>query len=515
MLDIFKNILNKKKKLTISDKDKIAALLGTNAEALEAFEKAYHKEMLNEPVSDNLFAVNAKQASDMQEHVTVEDACVSELIDRIVAELLQDTAYYTYKEGKSSSRTYHVLSPGTPVTKEEIMELPDELRPQLTGNLMIRDIKDDAYPALLGIYADYQKEKNPKKKQQLYGMFRQGLELQDLDAVMYRMLEMNQNSIGNWFPQLTEAASRHSFFQIPDTTIIKVPLTMLQLARLDYFTLTKTTLEIVDRFCEKAFHLDRDKEYFIKTGVFSSKYDFRNARVSGAEEVRTLGEYLLFIQFQSVCYAHYDLSGRNQPAMYGQGSTVEWVVREFIQDKEDNPTIYKGLPLHTEYRVFIDADTDRVIGISPYWRSDVMKHRFGHEEDQDSPHQIHDYITYSAHEKILMERYNANKERIIQEVEKLLPDLKLEGQWSLDIMQNGDDFYIIDMALAKNSALNDCVPKGLLRDAEEDWIPKLIKKEANRYVSDEDICVSCGAPIPEGTMICANCQAKLHYSTTE
>ena len=74
-------------------------------------------------------------------------------------------------------------------------------------------------------------------------------------------------------------------------------------------------------------------------------------------------------------------------------------------------------------------------------------------------------------------------------------------------MQNGDDFYIIDMALAKNSALNDCVPKGLLRDAEEDWIPKL--KETSRYVSDEDICVCCGTPVPEGTMICANCQAKL------
>lgn len=505
MLDIFKNILNKKKKLTISDKDSIAALLGTNAKALEAFEKAYHKEMLNEPVSDNLFAVNAKQASDMQEHVTVEDACVSELIDRIIAELLQDTAYYTYKDGKSSSGTYHVLSPGTPVTKEEIMELPEELRPQLTGNLMIRDIKDDAYPALLGIYADYQKEKDPKKKQQLYGMFRQGLELQDLDAVMYRMLEMNQNSIGNWFPQLTEAASRHSFFQIPDTTIIKVPLTMLQLARLDYFTLTKTTLEIVDRFCEKAFHLDRDKEYFIKTGVFSSKYDFRNARVSGAEEVRTLGEYLLFIQFQSVCYAHYDLSGRNQPAMYGQGSTVEWVVREFIQDKEHNPTIYKGLSLHTEYRVFIDADTDLVIGISPYWRSDVMKQRFGHEEDQDSPHQIHDYITYSAHEKTLMERYEANKEQIIREVEKLLPDLELDGQWSLDIMQNGDDFYLIDMALADNSALSDCVPKGMLKKTEENWIPKLDSDNPEIYVSPEDICVCCGRPVPEGTMLCWTC----------
>ena len=506
MLDIFENLLNKKKKLTISDKDKIAALLGTNAEALAAFEKAYPKEILNEPVSDNLFAVNAKQASDMQEHVTVEDACVDELIDRIVAELLQDTSYYTYKDGKPTSGTYHVLSPGTPVTREEIMELPEELRPQLTGNLMIRDIKDDAYPALLGIYADYKKEKNPKKKQQLYGMFRQGLELQDLDAVMYCMLEMNQNSIGNWFPQLSKAVSRHSFFQIPDTTLIKVPLTLLQLARLDYFTLTRTTLEIVDRFCEKAFRLDREKDYFIKTGVFSSKYDFRNAKVSGAEEVRTLGEYLLYIQFQSGCYAHYDLSGRNQPAMYGQGSTVEWVVREFIQDKENNPTIYKGLPLHTEYRVFIDADTNQVIGISPYWRGDVMKQRFGHEEDQDSPHQIHDYITYSAHEKILMERYEANKERIIQEIGNILPDLDLSGQWSLDVMQNGDEFYIIDMALAENSALNDCVPRGIIRETEENWIPKLKSNIPEICVSPEDICVCCGRPVPEGTMICRYCE---------
>ena len=42
-----------------------------------------------------------------------------------------------------------------------------------------------------------------------------------------------------------------------------------------------------------------DKEYFIKTGTYSSKFDFRNARVSGPKEVRELGEYLLFIHFHA------------------------------------------------------------------------------------------------------------------------------------------------------------------------------------------------------------------------
>lgn len=134
-----------------------------------------------------------------------------------------------------------------------------------------------------------------------------------------------------------------------------------------------------------------------------------------------------------------------------------------------------------------------------------MKQRFGHEEDQDSPHQIHDYITYSAHEKTLMERYEANKEQIIREVEKLLPDLELDGQWSLDIMQNGDDFYLIDMALADNSALSDCVPKGMLKKTEENWIPKLDSDNPEIYVSPEDICVCCGRPVPEGTMLCWTC----------
>ena len=38
-------------------------------------------------------------------------------------------------------------------------------------------------------------------------------------------------------------------------------------------------------------------------------------------------------------------------------------------------------------------------------------------------------------------------------------------------MQNGDDFYIIDMALAATSALSECVPPGLLKPLKENWLP--------------------------------------------
>lgn len=34
-----------------------------------------------------------------------------------------------------------------------------------------------------------------------------------------------------------------------------------------------------------------------------------------------------------------------------------------------------------------------------------------------------------------------------------------------------DDYYIIDMALAENSALNDCVPREKLRAYPQQWLP--------------------------------------------
>lgn len=122
-----------------------------------------------------------------------------------------------------------------------------------------------------------------------------------------------------------------------------------------------TTIQIVDAWAHRVFRLDDAKDYFVKTGTYSSKFDFRNCHIHGEKEVQELGEYLLYIHFQALQMA----DPLSKPRIYGVSTTNEWVVREFIPDLENNPCIYHGLPLHTEYRVFADCDTKDVIGISP------------------------------------------------------------------------------------------------------------------------------------------------------
>ena len=451
-------------------KEQIAKILQTTPEALAAFEEAYQKQVLTEPVSDNLFEINAKQAAEM--HVDVLSGDYPELHDmilRIVNELIAQTLIWEF-DGKTGRTKEALFEVSKPVTLEEIKKLPPELQPQLTGNYMKKDISEPSYPILLEMYQHFLTEKNPQKRKGFYDRFRQGLDILDLDPVTYEMIGTNPNSIGYWLPNITKAVVKQGFFKIPKTTIIKVPLPLLQLTRQPYEELTQTTRDIVNKFCQKVFSLDINKEYFLKTGTYSSKFDFRNAHVWSPHEVLEIGEYLLFIHFQALMMA----SPLNNRCIYGVSTTNEWVVREFIPDIESNPTIYKGLPLRTEYRVFVDFDTQDVIGINPYWDPDVMRKRFT-QDAKDNIHDRHDYFTYQCNEETLMKRYNDNKETIMSKVKALLPNIdNLSGQWSIDVMQNGNDFWIIDMHLAQNSAYyTECVPENLRTPLEENWIPKI------------------------------------------
>ena len=457
----------KEKREALKTKKRIAELLKTDVHALEEFEKAYAKTALRDSDSDNLFDINAKQAANMVGKPAI-DVATEDIIDRIVAELLAQTESLTaLQDGNYEVSLAAEKYSGVLVTNEEINALPKELRPQLTGNLMKIDLDAPSYQAVLNYYAEYLKAPNMPRGKHAYNMFRQGLDILDLDPILYDIIGMNRNSIGRWLPFLCEAIKHQQFFSIPKTKVIEVPITLLQLTRCAYGELTSTTLAIVNRFCQKAFSLDVSKDYFVKTGTYSSKYDFRNCYIHGEQEVRELGEYLLFIHFQALQMA----SPLSKPMIVGASTTNEWVVREFIPDKENAPTIYKGMPLHTEYRVFVDMDTKQVIGMNPYWDPDVMKRRFGHETDADSPHQTHDYIIFRMYEDTLMARYKENAEKVKKHIEYMLPYFLLDGQWSIDVMQNGDDFYIIDMALAANSALVECVPKNLLKPLQENWIP--------------------------------------------
>ena len=386
--------------------------------------------------------------------------------DKVLLLTVLETRLYIYNAERGG---YYVTYSAnrdfmTEVTNEELKRYPEELRPQLTGKLMKIDISEPSYKELLQNYAGYKNAKNDSTKLFYYNMFRQGLDILDLDDFTYQMLEMNPNSMGFWFPPLVEGLYGSAFFKVPDTKILRVPITMLQLTRLGFETLNPVTKEIVNRYCQKVFHLDGYEDYFIKTGTYSSKYEFRNAHIHNPKEINEMGEYFLFLNHLTCSMA----SPLNNRCFYGANTTNEWVVREYIKDKENNPTIYNGLPLHTEYRVFVDFDTKEILGASPYWRSDVMKNEF---KKVSSPQERHDYVVYKMHEDILNQRYHESVQTVLAELKKVIPRIELTGQWSVDVMRNGNDYYIIDMALAENSALNDCVPSNRLRAYPQQWLP--------------------------------------------
>ena len=274
--------------------------------------------------------------------------------------------------------------------------------------------------------------------------------------------------MGYWFPKIHSMNQNSEAFKIPNTTIMKVPMPVLQLSRLEYSLINPVTKKIINNFVHRAFLLEDDKTYFVKTGTFSNKFDFRNCKVSGSE-VKELGEYLLY---DSYC-ASQMASPLNMPSIVGPALTNEWVVREFIEDPDDNPTIYKGLPLRTEFRVFVDFDTKKVLSVVNYWDEKTMLNRF--EERRDN-HDVHDLITFKANLKRLNARFEKYKD-IVKEKTMVLLESKsqnrLTGQWSMDVMLSGNDFYIIDMALAEESYYYQSVPLEDRRVSKQNWIPKL------------------------------------------
>lgn len=453
------------------DIDAAAAMLGTTSGLLREFERSYHANVLdrkNAPTGplgpDARSVIESRSGHDLSDAVLALDA-------RIVRELLADTSIIRYDGERLTAAPSLAPVPESYVTESDVDVLEPGERPQLAGELIHRQIDAVNYPLLLDMWRRATDPKrSARQRREAYGMFRTGLDLLDLDPVMYRMLDLNPAGMGHWLPALAETNEGKGFFRIPKTTIAKAPLTLLQLSRVEYESLTAATLDVVDRWAQATFSLDPDGEYFIKTGTYSSKYDYRNAHVADPHEVAQIGEYLLYLQSQAVEMAE----PLSQPVTYGISTTNEMVVREYIPDTHDLPTIYMGLPLRCEYRCFIDCDTKELLGIHPYWDPKVMNHRFRDWPDSDNPHMRHDAVTYKLREPSLMREYEATKDLVAAHIGELLPGLELAGQWSLDVMKDDDDYWLIDMAPAERSTYYEqTVPKAQRRPMVENWIPEL------------------------------------------
>lgn len=267
----------------------------------------------------------------------------------------------------------------------------------------------------------------------------------DVTPMLYEWFCLNKNTFSYWYPRLKKSFedSKNKFFKIPKTKYLTLPIELSQFMRIEYQDTDEESRKCFNDILYKTFELEDDKEYFIKTGTFSSKFEFRNAHLEKGE-AKEIGEYFQVIN--------------NFAMKVGAGHTNDIVIREYIEDVENRPTIYHGMPLRTEFRLFIDFDKEKIYGVVPYWNGYIMKSVL-QRQGQMNPDIFEDYTTYIKNEDMLMKDFNNNQSKVKSEIEKMMPFLSknFNGKWSLDIMKNGNDFYLIDMALAEQSAMHDLV----------------------------------------------------------
>lgn len=279
---------------------------------------------------------------------------------------------------------------------------------------------------------------NYQEKEMHLNIIYTGISVIDMSNNIYYFCRTNENNMSYWIQPLVQAMVKtKTTLKVPRTKIVPLPHSFAQYMRMDYSSsIPQSYRDTFNKWVFDAFDLDLDKTYFIKLGNFSSKFEFRNCKVSG-EELKELGSYFHFIN--------------NNATTLSASTSAELVVREYIEDVENNPTIYHGMPLRTEFRFFIDCDTKTVIGGVPYWHPVAMeRYLYGLKANGIM---VDDYDNYTKNSEKLLKDFELYKDELELKVKDILQNLDLDGQWSLDIMKNGNDFYIIDMALMQNSAL--------------------------------------------------------------
>lgn len=317
------------------------------------------------------------------------------------------------------------------------------------GKRHIQQIRYRKHHPLLGLLKalparqSWRKVKKLHKRMWFYkGMLQHGLSLADMTDWIYGMCQANPNTISYWYPKLMQGYDKSNhFFKVPKTKIWTLPIEVAQYLQTDYELTNQKSRDAFNKLVFDAFDLDKDKSYFIKTGVFSGKFEFRNCHCT---EPLEMGEYFHVIN--------------NFAMSVGASTSVDLCVREWIPDVEHRPTIYDGMPLRTEFRSFVDFDHGKVIGIVPYWNPIVMNQVLS-RQGKHNPAIMKDYHTYRKCIPSMMKEFNAAVPELHDQISKLIQNVPMHGKWSLDVMKNGSDYYLIDMSRMQDSALTKLLPK--------------------------------------------------------
>ena len=175
-------------------------------------------------------------------------------------------------------------------------------------------------------------------------------------------------------------------------------------------------------------------KYSIKNGCFSNKFEFDTCVATKDN----LAEQFWKINYMS--------------CMFSAGGNTELVVREYIKElKDETLTIYNGMPLRTEARVFYNMNTKQIEYIVDYWDYNYCHNNL---------HTFNDKVIFDIfHNKtnVPVTNHEVEFNKLCKYIETNIDTLQiegLEGIWSIDFMYNkyNNIVYLIDMARGFRSA---------------------------------------------------------------
>lgn len=254
-------------------------------------------------------------------------------------------------------------------------------------------------------------------------------EMEQLTENYFKDQEECPNRIGNWLNKFSPTDKIH----IPRTSIVKVPRIVVNA----FFMENKEKdIEIIKKWIENSFiptlknDFSNAKTLFIKNGCYSGKFFFNDACKLNDFSVDNIMRHILEIEETSLAN---DIMG-----------DIEFAIREYIEPS-NNVTIYNGMPLRPEIRVFYDFSEHKYLYYAYYWEYKYMIDNLQGE----------DLKTFKEYYPKLDLLYKDMIKDDLPNIIKWLNDINFDGVWSIDFLKERDKVYMIDIAQAFRSAYWD------------------------------------------------------------
>ena len=244
---------------------------------------------------------------------------------------------------------------------------------------------------------------------------------------LYNDLKQDVHNVSYWFPKIKDCG-----IKVPETFIKEIPVELFGHLFIEH---PEEDIDYIYNWVKTELMPSIPKELrgliFVKNGAFSNKFDFNTCavRYNALDLTRAIVE----INYASL--------------MFDTGGNTEIVIRERIPfDESKTPTIYHGMPLRNEYRIFYDFDKNKPLYIVNYWDWNYCYKAISRN--------MTDKIVYEVHYPLLEDKYEQHKDCVFQGITHYLSKVNgLSGIWSIDILEDEHGgMWLIDMALGYRSA---------------------------------------------------------------